>query len=286
MATFLIARGVARKPAEKASEGLAALGFEIGRLKTGTRLELTAARSTLLVWRCSPATIHRALFLAVERIEEEQIPCWITYTNAGTHELIEENLNRSAMYSGRIEGIGPRYCPSIEDKVVRFADKDRHQIFVEPEGRKTLEYYINGLSMSLPEELQTEIVRSLPGLEKAEIMRPAYAVEYDYAPPTQLYPHLETASRKPLFCRANHSTAGYEEAGAQEIMAGINAVLKVRGEAPFAESLRCLSASSSMTWSPKERKSPTVFSLHAQSTALLREDNADYRLMERAREFG
>ncbi len=276
--------------AEKASEGLAALGFEIGRLKTGTPPRVNGRTLDFASMEMQPGDDPpRPFSYAVERIEEEQIPCWITYTNAGTHELIEENLNRSAMYSGRIEGIGPRYCPSIEDKVVRFADKDRHQIFVEPEGRKTLEYYINGLSMSLPEELQTEIVRSLPGLEKAEIMRPAYAVEYDYAPPTQLYPHLETKRVENLFFAGQiNGTTGYEEAGAQGIMAGINAVLKVRGDEPFV-----LSRSDAYIGVliddlvTKGTQEPyRIFTSRAAHRLLLREDNADYRLMERAKEFG
>ena len=164
----------------------------------------------------------------------EQVSCWITYTTARTAQIVRENLHKSAMYSGEIEGVGPRYCPSIEDKFVRFADKPRHMLFLEPEGRSTNEYYINGLSTSLPFDVQLDVVHSIPGLEKASLLRPAYAVEYDFAPPTQLHPSLESRKMENLFLAGQiNGTSGYEEAGGQGLVAGINAVQKVRGGEPL-----------------------------------------------------
>ena len=165
---------------------------------------------------------------------QAQVSCWMTYTTDETARLVRENLHRSAMYSGEIEGVGPRYCPSIEDKFVRFADKPRHLLFLEPEGRSTNEYYINGLSTSLPFEVQLAMVRSIPGLERAELLRPAYAVEYDFAPPTQLFPSLESKKVQNLFFAGQiNGTSGYEEAGCQGLLAGVNAVNKVRGREPL-----------------------------------------------------
>lgn len=164
----------------------------------------------------------------------DQVPCWITYTTERTSRLVRDNLHLSAMYSGEIEGVGPRYCPSIEDKFVRFADKPRHQLFLEPEGRATNEFYINGLSTSLPFAVQVEMVRSIPGLERAELLRPAYAVEYDFAPPTQLFPSLESRKVENLFFAGQiNGTSGYEEAACQGLIAGVNAARKGRGEAPL-----------------------------------------------------
>ena len=276
--------------ADRASEGLAALGFEIGRLKTGTPPRLNGRTIDFAALEEQPGDDPpRPFSYAVPEITQPQVPCWVTYTNSHTHELIAENLQRSALYGGRIEGIGPRYCPSIEDKVVKFSDKPRHQLFLEPEGIRTLEYYLNGLSMSLPEELQHEIVHSVPGLEKAQIMRPAYAIEYDFAPPTQIYPNLETKRVPGLFFAGQiNGTTGYEEAAAQGLMAGINAVLQVRGEEPFVldRSTAYIGVMIDDLVTKGTQEPYRIFTSRAEYRLLLREDNADYRLMDHARRFG
>ena len=236
------------------SESLRELGFEIGRFKTGTPCRLNAR--SIDFTRCErqdgdeppprfsfrPEELKRVrddLFtlneFSEDRFHVEQMPCWITHTTPRTHEIIRANLDKSPMYSGRIEGIGPRYCPSIEDKVVKFAEKQQHQLFLEPEGRHTREYYVNGLSTSLPFEVQYEFIRSIPGLEQAEIIRSGYAVEYDYCPPAQLRPTLETQKVSGLFFAGQiNGTSGYEEAAAQGLVAGANAGLKILGKPAFA----------------------------------------------------
>jgi tRNA uridine 5-carboxymethylaminomethyl modification enzyme len=265
------------------SDHLAQLGFRIGRLKTGTCPRLDARTIDYSGLEIQPGDEPPPPFsFRTERITQEQIPCHLTFTNSRTHEIIRGGIDRSPMYSGVIQSKGPRYCPSVEDKVMRFRDKERHQIFLEPEGRDTVEVYPNGLSTSLPLDVQLAMVRSIAGLEQAEIMRPGYAIEYDFSDPTQLTPSLETKLVRGLFFAGQiNGTTGYEEAGAQGLIAGINAALKIRGE-PALILRRDQAYIGVMIDDLVTRgiggEPYRMFTSRAEYRLLLREDNADRRL--------